>query len=70
MTNLERLNLSRNKITEMKGLESEGTLIDVRAFLYHTIHLRELFSGDGFTSDEDGQKGLKEYMHLIVNWKN
>ena len=41
---------------------SEGTLIDVRAFLYHIVHLRELFSGDGFTYEEDGKKGLREYI--------
>lgn len=42
--------------------KSEGTLINVRAFLYHTLHFRMLFSGDGYTYDEDGNRGLREYI--------
>ncbi|MFX1294784.1 MAG: hypothetical protein ACFFD2_08020 [Promethearchaeota archaeon] len=42
--------------------ESEGTLVDVRAFLYHTLHFRVMFSGDGYTYDEDGNRGLMEYI--------
>jgi len=42
--------------------KSEGTLIDVRAFLYHTLHFRILYSGDGYTYDEDGNRGLMEYI--------
>jgi len=26
------------------------------------VYLRELFSGDGFTYEEEGKKGLKEYI--------
>jgi hypothetical protein len=52
----------KNFITYEKFINSEGTLIDVRAFLYHTVHLRELYSGDGFTYDEDGKKGLMEFI--------
>ena len=36
-------------------------IIKARAFLYFTLHLRELFSGDGYTYDANGVKGLKEY---------
>lgn len=39
-----------------------GTLVEARAFLYFTIHLRELFSGDGYTYTYDGRRGLKEYI--------
>ncbi|MBY9006401.1 MAG: hypothetical protein KGD63_06555 [Candidatus Lokiarchaeota archaeon] len=49
-------------MTHERFKNSKGTLVDVRAFLYHTIHLRELFAGDGFTYDENGQPGLKEYI--------
>ncbi|MCK4383457.1 MAG: hypothetical protein KAW66_09215 [Candidatus Lokiarchaeota archaeon] len=52
----------KNFMTYERFNNSEGTLTDVRAFLYHTIHLRELFSGDGFTYEEEGNKGLKEYI--------
>lgn len=40
---------------------SSGDLIHTRAFLYFTLHLRELFSGDGYTYDSSGNRGLKEY---------
>jgi hypothetical protein len=39
-----------------------GTLVEVRAFLYHTLHLGELFSGDGYTYTKDGRRGLMEYL--------
>ena len=52
----------KNFMTYKRFNNSEGTLIDLRAFLYHTVHLRELFSGDGFTYEEGGKKGLKEYI--------
>ncbi|HEC37877.1 MAG TPA: hypothetical protein ENI29_06545 [bacterium] len=57
-------------ITYERLNNSEGTLIDVRAFFYHTVHLRELFSGDGFTYDANGERGLREYIALIVNWRS
>lgn len=41
--------------------KSGGDLIDTRAFLYFTLHLRELFSGDGYTYTSNGVRGLKEY---------
>lgn len=39
-----------------------GSLIDARAFLYFTVHLRELFSGDGYTYTADGKRGMMEYI--------
>ena len=39
-----------------------GGVVAVRAFLYHSVHLRELFSGDGYTYDEAGARGLREYI--------
>jgi hypothetical protein len=41
--------------------QSKG-LAAVRALLYHTLHLRELFRGDGFTYDEHGNRGVREYL--------
>lgn len=40
------------------------TLENARAFLYFTIHLRELYSGDGWTYDSLGNRGVMEYMAL------
>lgn len=40
---------------------SRGTLIETRAFLYFTLHLRELFAGDGYTRNAAGERGAREY---------
>lgn len=34
----------------------------VRAFLYFSLHLRELFAGNGYTYDARGKKGMSEYI--------
>ncbi len=39
-----------------------GTPVDCRAFLYFTLHLRELYSGDGWTYDSKGNRGALEYI--------
>lgn len=44
--------------------KSQKGLVDLRALLYHTLHLRELYAGDGYTYDEHGKKGVKEYLML------
>jgi len=44
--------------------KSEGKLWQVRAFLYHEAHLTDLYSGDGFTKLENGERGLKEYIGI------
>lgn len=56
-----------NFMTYERFKNSSGTLVDVRAFLYHTLHLRFLYSGDGYTYDELGNKGLME--HIAPNKK-
>jgi nicotinamidase-related amidase len=43
---------------------SGGSAWEVRAFLYFTLHLRELFAGDGYTYTKDGQRGLAEFIVL------
>ena len=35
---------------------------DLRQFLYHTLSLKELFTGDGYTKTEKGVRGVKEYI--------
>lgn len=40
---------------------SQKTALDLRKLLYHTLHLRELFRGDGYTYDESGRRGVQEY---------
>jgi len=34
----------------------------LRRLMYHTLHIRELFRGDGFTYDEQGRRGVREYL--------
>lgn len=41
---------------------ASGSLIEVRAFLYHAVHLRELFKGDGYTYDAANVRGVAEYL--------
>jgi len=43
---------------------SEGSLVQVRAFLYHTVDLNKLYSGDGWTYREDGTRTNPEYSAL------
>jgi len=45
-------------------LMSEGRVEHVRAFLYFSLHLKELFSGDGYTYTPDGRRGMKEHFAL------
>ncbi len=49
-------------MTYERFLESNQSLVDYRAFLYFSIHLRELYSGDGWTYDSNGNKGVMEYI--------
>lgn len=49
-------------MTVARLLESKGDALAVRRFLYHTVRLTELFSGDGYTHRHDGQRGVREYV--------
>jgi nicotinamidase-related amidase len=49
-------------MTFERYLNSSGDLACTRAFLYYTLHLRELFSGDGYTYESGGARGLQEYI--------
>merc|ERR1712232_1237701 len=46
---------------------SEGSLVQVRAFLLHTLNLNSLYSGDGWTYQEDGTRTNPEYGALNRN---
>jgi hypothetical protein len=41
-----------------------GTAAEVRAFLFHSLHLCELYGGDGYTYTKDGQRGVTEYISV------
>lgn len=48
-------------MTHERYLMSPQDLVSTRAFHYFTLHLRELYSGDGYTYDKNGKKGVLEY---------
>lgn len=54
-------------ITPERYLQSSGDLIQTRGFLYLNEHVREAYTGDGWTLTMKGQRGVKEYS--IVNHK-
>ncbi len=41
-------------------------LVAIRAFLYYTLHLRELYAGNGRVADGSGNEGMLEYFALNV----
>ena len=51
-------------MTHERFLQSPQDLVATRAFHYFTLHLRELYSGDGYTYDHEGNKGVLEYIVL------
>lgn len=59
-----------NFMTYKRFKQSKGTLIDVRAFFYFTLHFRELFSGDGYIYNQKEEKTSKEYVCLNKKLKN
>lgn len=54
-------------MTYERYLHSNRDLLATRAFLYFTLSLKELYSGDGYTYDDQGNRGLQEY--LVLNKK-
>ncbi len=60
---VDRLGLEDVRFMTYERLQqSRGTLVEVRAFLYHSVHLRELYHGDGYTYDAAGVRGVAEYL--------
>ncbi len=51
-------------MTYDRFLASPMSLADIRAFLYFTVQLRELYSGDGYIYDSKGQRGMQEFVAL------
>jgi len=50
----------RKKFLLEKG--GSPTVVDVRAFLYNELWLTALYKGDGYTQDDHGNRGLREYL--------
>lgn len=55
-------NSDRRYMTYDRFRESDKSIASLRAFLYFTVHLRELYSGDGYTYDSQGNRGVMEYI--------
>jgi len=49
-------------MTVDRYLQSDDSADNARLFLYFSVHLRELFAGDGWTRLNDGQKGVQEFL--------
>jgi len=49
-------------MTYERFVNSPRDLAAARAFLYFSVHLRELYSGDGYTYTPTGERGLQEYV--------
>jgi hypothetical protein len=49
-------------MTLERYLESPDTAANARAFLFFSGRLNALYSGDGFTYDEAGERGIREYV--------
>lgn len=49
-------------MTPSRFAESLQTACDLRRFLYHTVSLKELYAGDGYTYSDRGMRGMKEYI--------
>lgn len=49
-------------MTHDRFLASHQTALDLRAFLYFTVRLTDLFTGSGFTVNEKGERQLDEYI--------
>jgi len=48
-------------VTYDRLVNQPRSLVLLRAFLYHCLHLRELYRGDGF-ADNNGERGPAEYV--------
>lgn len=49
-------------MTEERLLASDKSPLEVRRFMYHTIRLTELYTGNGTTLRYDSQTGIREYI--------
>eukprot|EP01043_Picozoa_sp_COSAG02_P004790 COSAG02_NODE_127_length_34879_cov_12.705060_22_plen_192_part_00 len=47
----------------LAALGEKARTCDVRAFLYHIIGLNQLYTGDGYTADTAGHRGLQEFLY-------
>jgi hypothetical protein len=52
----------RRFMTLARYLDATDTVDAARAFLYHMVHCKELFTGRGHTVDRNGKAGVPEYI--------
>lgn len=53
-------------MSDERFTECEGTLEEVRGFLYNRLGLSRLYDGNGFTKDENGRLNVREYLQLNI----
>eukprot|EP00927_Polykrikos_kofoidii_P049845 TRINITY_DN43857_c0_g1_i1.p1 TRINITY_DN43857_c0_g1~~TRINITY_DN43857_c0_g1_i1.p1 ORF type:complete len:249 (+),score=38.05 TRINITY_DN43857_c0_g1_i1:112-858(+) len=62
-TAVKQQGLEDSRYVSMSRLENcEGTLVEVRAFLWNEFNVTALFDGTGFTRSSDGECGVAEYI--------
>ncbi len=49
-------------MTYERWAQSDRNFVDLRRLLYHTIHVREKYRGDGYTEGADGRPNVREFM--------
>lgn len=49
-------------MTTERFLRSSGSLADARAWCFFTLHLRRLYGGDGYTYEDNGTRGPREFV--------
>ena len=49
------------KMTQQELEEREGKLWEIRMFLKDVLNLNDLYSGDGYTYNDKGERGVPEY---------
>lgn len=56
-------------ISLQRLIKREGTLMEVRQFLYYEIGIRRLYTGLGYTLNDDGERGSNEYLARYMKLK-
>lgn len=60
---VEKLGKADSRFMTIDRFKStRGTADEARAFLYFVAHLRELYTGTGYTQNSSGQRGVAEYI--------
>ena len=57
----QKVDAFSGKMTQQELEERKGDLWEIRMFLKDVLNLNKLYSGDGYTYNDKGERGVKEY---------